>query len=116
MADIQRTVEIIFGAIDNTGSGLASVSSRLDSFTDSASNITSPLSDVAEFALKAETAVLALATAYGTYAAIKASEFETAQIDLNKVLDETDPKIETFTGTVLQLSETYGQSSASILQ
>jgi len=115
-ADITRTVEIIFGAIDNTGQGLSSVSSNLNSFTNSASNITSPLSDVAEFALKAETAVLSLAVAYGTYAAIKASEFETAQIDLNKVLDETDPKIESFTQTVFDLAETYGQSSASILQ
>ncbi len=116
MADIQRTVEIIFGAIDNTGSGVSSVANNLNSFTDSASNITAPLSDVAVFAGKAEAAVLSLAVAYGTYAAIKASEFQTAQIDLNKVLDETDPKIETFTGTVFKLSETYGQSSASILQ
>jgi TP901 family phage tail tape measure protein len=109
-------VEIIFGALDNTGSGLASVSGNLNSITDQASNITGPLSQVAEYAVKAELAVMALATAYGTYAVVKAAEFETAQIDLNKVLNEGDPAISTFTASVMELSEKYGVSSANVLQ
>lgn len=116
MADIQKVVEVIFGAIDNTGAGLSSVSGSLNSISDRASDITGPLSEVAEYAVKAELAVMALATAYGTYAVVKASEFETAQIDLNKVLNEGDPAIGTFTAGVMELSEQYGVSSAAILQ
>lgn len=116
MADLTKTVEIIFGAVDNTGTGLSSLSGNLNSVVDNASNITGPLSDVADLALKAETAVLALAAAYGGYAMVKAAEFEQAQIDLNKVLSDGDPAIGDFTQTVMDLGEQYGVSSAQILQ
>ncbi len=116
MADVSRTIEIVFGAVDNTGAALSRLSNNLDNVANNASSITGPLSSVADFALKAETAVLALAVAYGTYASVKAAEFETAQIDLNKVLSAGEPGIESFTGQVIELSEQYGISSAAILQ
>ncbi len=116
MADVSRTIEIVFGAVDNTGAALSRISNNLDSVANNASTITGPLAGVADFALKAETAVLALAVAYGAYASVKAAEFETAQIDLNKVLSAGEPGIESFTGQVIELSEQYGISSAAILQ
>jgi TP901 family phage tail tape measure protein len=116
VADVSRTIEIVFGAVDNTGAALSRLSNNLDSVANNASTITGPLAGVADFALKAETAVLALAVAYGAYASVKAAEFETAQIDLNKVLSAGEPGIESFTGQVIELSEQYGISSAAILQ
>jgi TP901 family phage tail tape measure protein len=116
VADVSRTIEIVFGAVDNTGAALSRISNNLDSVANNASTITGPLAGVADFALKAETAVLALAVAYGAYASVKAAEFETAQNDLNKVLSDGDPGIESFTGQVIELSEQYGISSAAILQ
>ena len=116
MAQLSETVQIVFGAIDDTGSGFSSIGGKLGAITEGASNITGPLSQVADYAVKAEMAVMALAVAYGTYASVKAAEFETAQIDLNKVLNEGDPAISTFTESVMALSEKYGLSSANVLQ
>ena len=116
MADLERTVEIIFKSIDQTGQGLSSVSGKLNEFESSVSRVTGPLANLAGNVLKTEAAVLSLAAAYGGYAVSQAAKFETAQIDLNKVLGEGDEPIESFTKTVLELSEQYGVASTSILQ
>jgi len=116
LADITKTIEIIFGAVDDTGNALGSVSNNINSATDSIGNITSPLANVTEGLLKTEAAVLALAAAYGGFALSEAIKFQDAQIDLAKVLGETDPAIESFTDTVIELSEQYGIASGSILQ
>lgn len=115
-ADLTRTIEIVFGAVDRTGAGLQSVSENLNSFANSSQQIAGPLAEVADAAVTAEAAILSLATVYGTYAVVKAAEFQTAQIDLAKVLSGTDPKIEDFTDTVRQLSETYGVASTEVIQ
>ncbi len=116
MADIKKTVEIIFGAIDNTGGTLTGIGENIDSATKNIGNITGPLASVTKGLFKTEAAVIALAAAYGGFAISKAVEFENAQIDLAKVLDATDPKIESFTSTVIALSEEYGVASGAILQ
>lgn len=116
MTDISRTIEIIFGAVDQTGSGISSVADNLNRLTDATGNITEPLSEIADYAVKAEAAIVSLAGVYGGYAMVKASEFEQAQIDLAKVLTDIDPRIEEFTDSVMELSEQYGVSSAEILQ
>lgn len=116
MADLAKTIEIIFSAVDNTGQVMTSIADNLHSTLDGAAQIAEPLAEVADAAIKAQTAVLALATVYGGVAMQKAAEFQSAQIDLNKVLSEGDPAIESFTGTVVELSEKYGVSSAAILQ
>ena len=116
MADLTRTIEIIFGAVDQTGAGLQSVADNISGLSGAAESVTQPLADVADAAVKAEAAIISLATIYGTYAVVKAAEFQSAQIDLKKTLSGTDPAVEGFTERVRELSETYGESSAGILQ
>jgi TP901 family phage tail tape measure protein len=87
MADIQRTVEIIFGAVDNTGSGMSSVASSLNSTVNAASNITKPLSEVADFALKAEAAVLAMGATFLTVAVNEASKFGEKIEEINSLVN-----------------------------
>jgi len=116
MADLERTVEIIFKSIDQTGSGLSSVSGKLNDFERSIGKVSAPLASLAGDIIKTEAAVLGLAAAYGIYAVSEAAKFESAQIDLNKVLSDIDAPVESFTKTVFELSETYGVASSSILQ
>lgn len=94
MADIQRTVEIIFGAIDNTGAGISSVSGSLNSIIDATSNITGPLSDVADFALKAEAAVLAVGAAFLTVAVNEASQFTSKVKEIGTLVNATPQEFE----------------------
>lgn len=116
MPDISKSIELIFGYTDNISGGLTGLGNNLDTFSTKVGNITSPLANLTTGLLKTETAVLALAAAYGGFAISKAIEFQNAQIDLAKVLSDTDPDVESFTQTVIDLSEQYGVASASILQ
>ena len=75
MADLTKTVEIVFGAVDNTGSTLSGLSGNIDSAVNSISSITGPLADVAEKATKAEAAILAAGVAFLSVAVNEASKF-----------------------------------------
>jgi len=117
MADLSKTVEIIFGATDkNTKATVDSIAGSLTTFDAGIQRIAQPVANFTESLLKAEGAIAALAAAYGGYAVMQAAKFQTAQIDLNKVLSEGDPAIETFTATVTALSEQYGVSADQVLQ
>jgi TP901 family phage tail tape measure protein len=116
MADITRTIEIIFGAVDRTGAGIQSAADGLSSFANSSQTLAEPLAEVADYAVKAEAALVSLAGVYGGYALVKAAEFQSSQIDLAKVLAATDPQIEEFTDEVKRLSETYGVAATDVLQ
>jgi TP901 family phage tail tape measure protein len=117
MADINRTIEIIFGAVDSgVSDAVNNISNSLSLFDRGVQGIADPLAQFTENLLKAEAAVGALALAYGGYAVNEAAKFQTAQIDLNKVLADGDPPIESFTATVKDLSNQYGISSATVLQ
>ena len=116
MADISKNIEIIFGATDNIGGTISSIGSDLKSFENSIGSVTGPVAGLTKDLLKTEAAVVAVAAAYAGFAINESIKFQTAQIDLQKVLSDTDPKIESFTDTVIDLSEEYGVAAASILQ
>jgi len=114
MADIQRTVEIIFGAIDNTGQGLSSFSSNFDGAVDSVSNITKPLSDVADYALKAETAVVALGSAFLTFSVNEASKMQSSVSEIGTLFNGTAEQTDTFKRNIQDFAAGSTQSIASI--
>lgn len=117
MASIEKTIEIIFGAQDrNVRSTIRDLETSFNTFGDNFGSVAGQLSDVTEKALKTEAAIIALAAAYGGYAVSEAIKFQDAQIDLKKVLDDTDPSVESFTQTVTDLSERYGVAADSILK
>jgi TP901 family phage tail tape measure protein len=116
MANLNQTIDIIFNGIDRTGDAFGTVGDRLGSFNDKVQNVVQPLSNLADQLLKLEASAIAVGTAFGAYAVTKAAEFESAQADLAKVLDETDPKIGAFTATVDDLSVKYGEAATNILQ
>ena len=94
MADLQRTVEIIFGAIDNTGGGLASVSNGLESTVNKVSNVTEPLADIAKKALVAEGAIIALGAAFLTVAVNEAARFGEKVEEIGSLVNATPDDVD----------------------
>lgn len=115
MADIQRTIEIIFNSTNNTGAAFTGIGQGLNSLEQNIGSVTQPLADLTGAIFKTEAAIIALGAAYGGFAISKAAEFETSQNSLKKVLSDGDPAIESFTANVLKLSEVYGISAADTL-
>ena len=116
MADLQKTIEIIINGTDNSSSTFNSVAGNLTTVQNRIAGVADPLATVTKGLLASEAAVISLAAVYAGFSINESIKFQTAQIDLAKVLSDTDPKIESFTQTVLDLSEEYGVASANILQ
>ncbi|MBF0590287.1 MAG: phage tail tape measure protein, partial [Magnetococcales bacterium] len=104
-----RMVEIIFSGKDRLSREIRAVEGKLNDVSEGASDLASQL-------LLLEGALLAVGTAFAVSAFNKASQFESALVDLNKVLSDSEkthlPALEQ---EVVGLSEIYGQSAASIL-
>ena len=114
MADAQRSIDIIINAIDKTQAGIGSSINNIDSFAGKLEQSVKPISDITNSAIKLEAALLATGAAMTTFAVVKAAEFETALVDLQKVLSEGE-NIDAFADAALNLSEAYGQSSVEVL-
>ncbi len=115
MADLEKTVSIIFAGVDNL-SGTASQINR--SFSDlggSISSVADPLAGIAESVLKAEAALAALAVG-GLVVAFNASKnFESSMIELKKVVGDQPAVLDEAKAKALELSAVYGESASDIL-
>jgi TP901 family phage tail tape measure protein len=115
VADVKKTIEIVFGAVDNTGKGISSAAAGIRSFADGVSNVTRPLSDMGDFVMKAEASILALGAAVVGFAVNESVKFQSAMFDLQKVLSDTDPEISYFTELAEQLSQEFGVAADGVL-
>ena len=114
MASNQSTIDIVLNAIDNTSTGINQALGNVESLAGQVSKVAEPMADVTNAAIKLEAALLATGVAMTTFAVVKAAEFETAVVDLQKVLGDTDD-IEAFKDLAFDLSEAYGQASTDVL-
>lgn len=115
MADLEKTVAIIFEGVDQMGAGVTSATSQIDQFADKAEQAAAPLAAVTKGLLAAEGAALAVAVAFGSRAYDAAVKFEAAQADLAKTLSDSDGSVDQFTRQITDLSNAYGESSTDLL-
>lgn len=115
MADLQKTIDIIFQGYDKTGTALSSVGKNITSVSDTVEGIAKPFASMADYVLKADTALTALAGAGLVYAYNKSKDFESATIDLQKVLTDSSG-VENAKEQALDLSNKYGIAAATILE
>ncbi len=118
MADITKTVEILFRGDDQLSSKMASIRGGFSSLDDSISSVTGPLATMAESVLAVEAALSALAVGGLVYSVAKAIDFQSAVIDLDKVLSEEEGlagALGIAADKAVELSEAYGESSTEIL-
>lgn len=111
MADKQKTIEIIFGGVDNTGSAFKSVGSNLSTLERSVGSITGPIAGVTTSILKLD-AVLAAAAAGLTAYGIKLSDdFGTAFAEISTLIGEPAANLGDFKNQIQSYAE---QSTASL--
>lgn len=116
MANLKKTVDLIFNGTDKTGSAIASVGRNLDSLTDKAGSITGPLAGAADSILKLEGALVAMGAAALAFATKEAITFEAALVDLEKVMGEGEGSANNYADTFSDLSSRFGVDAASIIQ
>jgi TP901 family phage tail tape measure protein len=116
MADLEKTVSVLFKGDDKISSTMQSISGNLGSFGNKIESSTQPLADMALAIEKIDVALLALAVGGLAYAYSKSIVFESASIDLQKVLGDQKNRIDEAEESAMALSDTYGESSTSVLQ
>ena len=113
MADLSKTVELIFGGVDNTGAAISSVGSGLDSIAGKVGSITGPLADVTDSILKLDAALAAAAVGVTAYAVKISDDFDTAFGEIATLIGQPADNLRDFQEQILTYSET---STASLDQ
>lgn len=112
MADVERSVSIIFGATDNTGSAISGVASKLNALQGSVDEIAAPLANVANKVLALETALGVLAAGGMAVATAKAGDFGLAFAEISTLIDKPKEALGQFKESIL----TYAQGSTQSLE
>lgn len=110
MADKQKTIDIIFGGVDKTGSALNSVSSRLDALETNVGSVTGPLADITDSILKLDAALAAAAIGLTGYAIKLADDFGTSFAEIATLIGEPASSLQGFKDQIQAYAEQSGQS------
>jgi len=115
MADLEKTIKIIFYGDDQVGKTITGISGGLENLGSKASAATQPLADLATSALKLEAALAAMVVGGLVLAYKAASDFEAATIELQKVIGAEVNMLSEAQAAALAMSNQYGESATSIL-
>lgn len=114
MADLSKTVEIIFGAKDNVTVTVKNLERDLKDFDATVQSVAAPLADVANKVLAMETAVLALSAAFVGSAIDAAGKFGTQISEIGTLFGGNTEQINAFGKTVQDYGAISTQSLESI--
>jgi TP901 family phage tail tape measure protein len=114
MADLEKTVKILFLGEDQISKTITDIGSKVDVFSATIESIANPLAGVADGVIKTDAALAAMAIGGLAYAFTKSKDFESAVIELQKVLGDGE-SADAAIKSAKDLSNTYGQSATDIL-
>lgn len=116
MADLEKTVAIIFQGKDDLSKDLKSIDTNLRNFEKGLSNMVDPLANLGKTILVVEGALLALITGAMTMAINKAGEFGGSFKEISTLIDASGTDIASFREDVLKYAQDSGKSIADINQ
>ncbi|MBY5961885.1 phage tail tape measure protein [Marinobacter nauticus] len=111
MADLKKTVELIFGGVDNTGGAISSVGRNLDSLVDKTGNVTGFLAGITDSIVKLDLALAAAGVGITAFAVKLSDDFDTAFAEIATIIGQPAANLKDFQAQILRYSET---SSASL--
>ncbi len=118
MADLEKTIKILFQGDDQLSGPMGSIAAKFDKFSElggKVATISEPLANATDKIIKLDAALAALVAGGMYYAVKKSVEFESAVVELRKVVGDSPKEIEAATNASKDLALTYGESSSKIL-
>ncbi len=115
MADIKKTIEIIFAGVDELSPTIENVGGGLSKVGQGIQQATQPLADLSDTVLLTSAAITALGVAALTFAAGEAIDLENAFIELNKVLGDSEGSAQSFGDTFGDISNKFGVGQADVI-
>jgi len=114
MANVSRTIDIIFNGTDNVSGATKSIVKGIKQIDQAADFTVDKLNTLADGFKTAELAALALGTTLATLATMQFKKFESAWIDLDKIINPTTDDLEVADAQVQALALHYGVSVTEI--
>ncbi|RLA02155.1 MAG: phage tail tape measure protein, partial [Gammaproteobacteria bacterium] len=116
MADLEKTIKIIFGGEDNVSYLTKDIDKSLEGLANSAEKATQPLANLATGILAVEASIAALGIAALNYTHNEAVAMESASSDLQKVLSDSEGSVHDYKEEIKQLSLEFGVAGVSTTQ
>lgn len=118
MADLERSIAIIFEGVDQMGAGVDSATKRLDSIVGSAQGVVDPIANATMGLLKFEAALLAGGAAATALAVKMAGDFDAQFKEATTLVDDTGESLDKLRGDILAYgrdsTQSYEQINASV--
>lgn len=116
MADLKKTVEIVFGAKNEVSKTVTEIGRNFETLGDLTSKVTAPLAKIGDSILKIDAALLALAIGGMAYAIKTAGEFSGKFSEITTLIDATGAPIDAFRKSILDYSTGSVKSIGDINQ
>ncbi|MBU2623423.1 MAG: phage tail tape measure protein [Proteobacteria bacterium] len=104
MADLTKTIEIVFGGKDETSKTIGSITGKMDGFAKDIGEASKPLADLAGNILKVDAALAAMVVGGMAYAIKTAGEFSGQFGEITTLIKDTGEPIEQFKKNILDYS------------
>ena len=114
MADVNKTIEVIFGAVDSTKAGLNSALDGYDTFDKKIQSVAGTGADFTASLLKAEIAIAAVGVAMTGVAINEAGQFGDAVLEIGTLFQGTHDQVATFNDDIIDFGRNSTQSLADI--
>lgn len=116
MADKQKTIEIIFGGVDKTGSAIGSVGKGIGDLENKISSVTAPLASVADSIIKLDAVLATAAIGLTAYSIKLADEFGTAFSEISTLIGQPASTLGSFKDDIREYANDSTASLEDITQ
>lgn len=106
MADLQRTIEIIFNGVDDVSGTMSTISGKMSKFGDTVSGIGDPFANVAKGVIALDAALTAMVAGGAVYAVNKFAEFEDVMLKVKGVIGASESDYQRLTDVTKDLGAT----------
>ena len=110
MADLTRTIQIIFDSIDNASGTIDEIGGSINDFSANVEGAVTPLADFTGSLLTAETTLLSIGAAMAGIAINQAGQFKTAVSEIGTLFEGTDQQVEGLSTQILEFSRNSAKS------
>ena len=114
MADLEKTIEIIFGGKDNLTPITKSLTKELNAFDVAVQGIAGPTGDFTKNLLKTEAAIVALGLAFAAITVNQAGDFRDSLKEIGSLFNANSENISELEKAVLDYAKSSGDSIEDI--
>lgn len=114
MADLSRTIQIVFEAVDNTGTGIAALGKGVGDLAGNLESATEPFANLSKAILAFDALVVGLAATLGSAAIEESREFQVSIAGVAKQLGDAGPPLEQVKKDIEGVGAAFGTNANDV--